>query len=77
MLRLKQTTSVFLTLISNLVLAGSMGPTCNAEDVTVPCANTGWDFGVQALYLHPSYSGSMSWVGVNTIFWIKFFDKPY
>lgn len=68
MLRLKQTTSVFLALISNVVLAGSMGPTCNSEDVTVPCVNTGWDFGVQALYLRPSYSGSMGWVGVNTTF---------
>lgn len=66
MLNLKKTTLVFFALMSNAVFAGSMGPTCVADDVTMPCERTGWELGVQALYLRPAYSGAMSWVGVNT-----------
>ncbi len=72
MLNLKQTTSIFLALVSNATLAGSMGPVCMADDVSVPCERAGWEFGVQALYLRPSYSSAMSWVGVNTNFGTPF-----
>lgn len=43
-----------------------MGPVCMMGNVTVPCANTGWDVGVQALYLKPSYSDELAWAGVNS-----------
>lgn len=66
MLNLKPITSVFFALLSNVAIAGSMGPSCVADDVTTPCVRSGWDFGVQALYLRPSYSSALSWVGVNT-----------
>ncbi len=50
-----------LMLNSCLGFAGTMGTVCTPENVTVPCASTYWDFGVQALYLKPTFSGNQYW----------------
>ena len=73
MINFKKTALAVLALSSSTAFAGSMGPVCMAGSVTVPCANNGWDVGVQALYLKPSYNGSLSWGGanVNTIITIN------
>lgn len=57
---LKKTTLAILGLaVSSVATAGMYStppaPSCAPGDVTVPCAASQWDIGVQALYLKPIY----------------------
>lgn len=44
-----------LLLSGAMSFAGSMGSVCDGQEVTIPCELNGWDFGVQGLYLKPTY----------------------
>lgn len=51
-------------LVSSALFAGEMGyNTCSPENVTIPCENTAFDIGFQAIYVRPSYNGGLSYFG--------------
>lgn len=53
----------FLILATSYAHAGTMGPVCTKSSLTVPCLNSSWEFGGQALYLNTSYTGPYSIMG--------------
>ena len=60
-----KTITVSLILGTNVVCAGTMGPVCSPASVTVPCKYMGWDLGVDALYLQPSYGEALGYLGTT------------
>ncbi|MBA2656685.1 MAG: hypothetical protein H0U70_06820 [Tatlockia sp.] len=58
---LKKTLAIIGLAANGLAIAGTMGPTCVPGDVSVPCAASKWNLGVQALYLQPTYSANKAY----------------
>ena len=64
MLDLKKIVIAAFIFSSNMVFANPINVTSTAGYVTIPCSSPAWDFGVQVLYLKPSYS-NFNYFGTN------------
>lgn len=63
MLTLKKTMIILSSLTSGIVFAGTMGPVCSPEQVTIPCDARAWDIGIDALYLKAIYNENDAFAG--------------
>lgn len=66
MLKSKKINAALLSLVSSIGFAGTMGPVCTPGNVSLPCERQAWDFGARALYLKPSYSNSLAYLGTRS-----------
>lgn len=70
---LKKTTLAILAFAGHSAFSGTMGPVCTEGSVTLPCAHSAWDIGIQALYLKPAYGPEQAFFGIpnatNVVHW--------
>ncbi|WP_367606781.1 Lpg1974 family pore-forming outer membrane protein [Legionella sp. W05-934-2] len=57
-----------VTLVTLMVPVYSGTMRCEANNVTVPCQATKWDFGFRALYLRPSYNSDYAYAFLESLF---------
>ncbi|MCP0913047.1 MULTISPECIES: Lpg1974 family pore-forming outer membrane protein [Legionella] len=60
--KIKTIVSSLLILGMHQGLAGNMGNSCTPGIASVPCPANQWSFGIQALYLKPTYDNALGWV---------------
>ena len=64
---IKKTTLALLSLMCSVSTAGTMGAQCSPGTVTVPCAKTAWDIGLDALYLKSVVDSNVGYVGFTPV----------
>ncbi|MDP1603475.1 MAG: Lpg1974 family pore-forming outer membrane protein [Legionella sp.] len=63
---LQKTISILLMIVNGIAIAGTAGPICTSNPVTIPCQVSQWELGVQALYLKPAYSYTLGYASTTT-----------
>ena len=63
---LKKIVVITLACSSGIAFSDIMGASCTPKNATVPCTSSGWGVGAQALYLAPSYSNTLAYIGDNS-----------